>query len=199
MCCTWLTGNTGCKNVAKNRHLHTIAQLCRAVSSHLRHIATGGKNMLNSNMSSTCLHNLANFDPLTAEICWRVWGAPANFNRFHVLPSLLQRWHSPEASETSRDVWPSPGLVHYIYTFLGALAPWQNFAWYNIHFTSKSCILLYWQRYCTALHQRTSAKLCSMVQGMELRNFRRGRHLYSAGRPSCWASADVLVSSFFLA
>ena len=28
---------------------------------------------------------------------------------------------------------------------------------------------------------------------MELRNFRRGRHLYSAGRPSRWASAHILV------
>ena len=28
---------------------------------------------------------------------------------------------------------------------------------------------------------------------MELRNFRRRRHLYSAGRPSRWASAHILV------
>jgi len=116
MCCTRLTGNAGCKNGAKNRHLRTIAQLYR----HLRHIATVGKNMLNSNMSSTCPHNMANFGPLTAEICWRVWGAPANFNTFRVLPSLLQRWHSPEASQTSRDVWPSPELVHHIYIFGGS-------------------------------------------------------------------------------
>jgi len=32
MCCVQLTGNTGCKNDAKNRHLGTIAQLYRAVS-----------------------------------------------------------------------------------------------------------------------------------------------------------------------
>jgi len=25
---------------------------------------------------------MVNFGPLTAEICWRVWGAPANFNGF---------------------------------------------------------------------------------------------------------------------
>ena len=30
---------------------------------------------------------------------------------------------------------------------------------------------------------------------MELRNFRRGRHLYSAGRPSRWASAHILVDA----
>jgi len=33
---------------------------------------------------------------------------------------------------------------------------------------------------------------------MELRNFRRGRHLYSAGWPSRWASAHILVSVLFL-
>ena len=26
---------------------------------------------------------------LTAEICWRVWGTPANFNGFRVLAALL--------------------------------------------------------------------------------------------------------------
>ena len=41
------------------------------------------------------------------------------------------------------------------------------------------------------------AKLCGVVQGMELRNFRRGRHLYSAGRPSRWASAHILVFILF--
>ena len=43
MCCTRLTENTGSKKVAKNRHLHTIAQLCRAISSQLRHVSTNGK------------------------------------------------------------------------------------------------------------------------------------------------------------
>jgi len=44
-----------------------------------------------------------------------------------------------------------------IYTFSGALAPWRNFAMCKIHFTSsKSCVLVYWQRYCTALQQPAS-------------------------------------------
>ena len=53
-----------------------------------------------------------------------------------------------------------------IYTFLGALAQ-RNFAPCKIQFTSGSCILLYWQHYCTALQQRASAKLSSIIQGME--------------------------------
>jgi len=84
-----------------------------------------------------------------------------------------------------------------IYTFLGALASYRNYASCKIHFASKSCVLLYWQRYCTAFEQRPSAKFCGMVQEMELRNFRRGRYLYSAGRPSRWASAHILVYHLF--
>ena len=32
---------------------------------------------------------MVNFGPLTAEIRWRVWGTPANFNGFLVLAALL--------------------------------------------------------------------------------------------------------------
>jgi len=35
----------------KNRHLGTIAQLCRIISSQLRHVSTIGKNLLNSNVA----------------------------------------------------------------------------------------------------------------------------------------------------
>jgi len=63
---------------------------------------------------------MANFGPLTAEIGSGVWGTPANFNGFLVLPSLLQRRRSPEANRTLHDVWPSLGLVHYIYIFGGS-------------------------------------------------------------------------------
>ena len=60
---------------------------------------------------------------------------------------------------------------------------------------SKSCVFVYWQRSCTALQQRASAKLCGVVQVMELPNFRRGRRLYSRGRPSRWASAHIVVQN----
>jgi len=84
-----LAENTGCKNVAKNRHLGTIAQLCRAISLQLRHVSTTGKNLLSSNISSRCPHNIVNFGPLAAEIDPVVWGIPANFNGFRVLAALL--------------------------------------------------------------------------------------------------------------
>ena len=43
MCCTRLAENKDAKKVAKNRHLGTITQLCRAMSPQLRHVSTVGK------------------------------------------------------------------------------------------------------------------------------------------------------------
>jgi len=83
MCCTRLAEIQD----AKNRHFGTIGQLYWAVSSQLRHVST--KNLLNIDTSSTYPHNMVNFGLLTAEIRWRVWGTPANFNGFRVLAALL--------------------------------------------------------------------------------------------------------------
>jgi len=188
-CCTRLAENTQRKKIAKNRQLGTIAQL--VVLYFRKHVSTIGKNLLNSNISSTCPHNMLNFGPLTAEIDSGVWGTPANFNGFRVLPSLLQRCRSPEANQTLLDVSPSPALVHYVYIFGGScpdgILPGAKFTYVQVLRSPMSAALL---------QQRASAKLCGVVHGLELRNFRRRRHLYSAGRLSRWASAHILVSLF---
>ena len=44
--CTRLAANAGPKEVAKNRHLGTIAQLCRAICSQLWHVSTIGKKLV---------------------------------------------------------------------------------------------------------------------------------------------------------
>jgi len=165
------------------------------VSSQLRHISTSGKNLLNSNISSKRPHNVVNFGPLTAEICWRVWGTPANFNGFRVLASLLQRRRSPEANQTLHDVWPSLGLVRYIYTFgdccsLTEFCPVQNSLYVQV---LRSLLL-------TALLHGTPAAGVSQTLRRGTRNgtteLSQRRHLYSAGRPLRWASAHI--SSLFL-
>jgi len=55
----------------------------------MAHIDNWKKNLLSSNISSTCPHNMVNFGPLAAEIGPVVWGALANFNGFRVLAALL--------------------------------------------------------------------------------------------------------------
>jgi len=62
------------------------------------------KNLLNSNISSTRSFNMMNLGQLMAEISWRVWGTPANFNGFRVLAALLHRRRSMEVNQTLHDV-----------------------------------------------------------------------------------------------
>jgi len=95
MCCTQLAENTGRKKVAKNRHLGTIAQLCQAISSQLRHISTTGKNLLSSSMSFRCppqygehgeLRPTSGWDPLAS------LGHPTKFQLVSRLGSVTA-WH----------------------------------------------------------------------------------------------------------
>ena len=65
---------------------------------------------------------MVNFGPLTAEIVSGIWGTPANFNGFRVLPSLLQRRRSPETNQTCTMFGRLLGC-YIIYTLLAALAP----------------------------------------------------------------------------
>jgi len=76
---------------------------------------------------------MVNVGPLTAEIYWRVWGTPANFNGFRVLAAYVTARHSSSGRQPN----------------------------------------------CEALNT--------------------GRHLYSAGRPSRWALAHILLELFSLA
>jgi len=88
-CCTQLAENIGRKNDAKKsppgHHRTTLSGYIFATKSCI----DNRKKFLSSDMSSTCPRNMVNFGLLTAEICWRVWGTPANFNGFRVLPTLL--------------------------------------------------------------------------------------------------------------
>ena len=88
-CCTRLAENTGRKKVAKNRHLGTIAQLCRAISAQLRHVSTIGKKLVKQQYVLHMSPQYGDFGLLAAEIDPVVWGTPANFNWFRVLAALL--------------------------------------------------------------------------------------------------------------
>ena len=79
----------GGKKSPKIYHLGTIAQLCRAISSQLRHVSTMGKKPVNSNISPTCPHSMVKFGPLVAKIGMLVSGTPATFSGFRFLAALL--------------------------------------------------------------------------------------------------------------
>jgi len=117
-----------------------------------------------------------------------------------LLPSLLQGRRSLEANQTLHDVRLS--LRYYtIYTFSEALAPDRILP--SAIFTLRpSLAFSYIVSYCTYVgvtarhsssgHQSNFAAWYK--EWNKLPNFRRGRHLYSAGRPSRWASAVILVT-----
>ena len=128
MCCTQLAENAGSKKVAKNRHLGTIPQLCRAISLQLSYVSTIGKNLLSSNISPTCPHNMVNFGSLAAEIVSLVWGTPGNFNGFRVLAALLHGTLVVGVSQTAAlnrgrhvylEGWPSRWALAHISSHLG--------------------------------------------------------------------------------
>ena len=121
---------------------------------------------MNSDISSTCAHSMVNFGPLTAEIGWRLRGTPADFNGFCVLASLLHRRGSAEVIQTLHDVWPSPGLVHYIY-ICGGCCPLMKFC----QVQNSLCVKVLRSPISAALlhgtRETTSGKLCGVVSSYD--------------------------------
>jgi len=124
--------------------------------------------------------------PLAAEIGPVVWGTPANFNGFCVLAAYC----SDVAQRKPTKLCTVFG--HYLgwyttYTFSGVLTPLWNFARCKIHFPS---LALSYFGSVTARH--SSSRRPPNFAALSI-----GRHLYSAGRPSRWALAHILVNIEF--
>ena len=97
-CCLRLAGNAGPKKLPKNRHLGTIAQICRAISSQLRHVSTIGKKTAKQQY---ILHMTAQYGELRPTSGWdplASCGHPCKFKRFSRLGSVTAR-HSSSGHE----------------------------------------------------------------------------------------------------
>jgi len=183
MYCTRLAGNAGRKNHQKSPPVHHHTILSGYIFATKARI-DNRKNLLISNISSICPHNMVNFSQLAAEICSLVCGTPANFNGFRVLASLLQRRRATEANQTFHNVWPLPGLVDYIYIFGGCCSVTEFCQVQN-----SLCVV---QVLRTPIGSVT-ARQSSSGREPNFSALSTGRHLYSAGRPSGWALAHILV------
>jgi len=132
-----------------------------------------------------CLHNMVNFSPLTAEIiCW-LWGTPANFNGLRVLAWLLHRSLSggqPNFAWCLDVSWAGTLYVR----FWGLLPP-KGILPYAIFTLGPSLVFSY-------IGGITALQSSSGWQP-NFAALSRGCHLYSAGRPSRWASAHIPVLS----
>jgi len=100
MCCTRLAQNTGRKSRQKSpsgHHLRTLSGYIFAIEARI----DNRKNLLSSNMSSRCPHNMVNFGPLAAEIVSLVWGTP-KFQPVSRLGSITARHVVVGVSQTLR-------------------------------------------------------------------------------------------------
>jgi len=100
MCCSRLAANTGRKRVAKNRHLGTIAQLCRAISSQLRHISTIGKKLVKQQYLLYMSPENRELRPTRGWDRFVSLGHPSKLQRVSRLGSVTAR-HSMGVSQTA--------------------------------------------------------------------------------------------------
>jgi len=84
-----LAGNAGPNKSLKIAHLGTVAQSLSGYIFTTKACIDNRKKRVKQQYLPTCSDNMVNFGPLAPEICWRVWGTPANFNGFRVLAALL--------------------------------------------------------------------------------------------------------------
>jgi len=114
-----LSANLRCRSETRRTRLTEYAARKKSPSAHHRttlsgyifatkaHIDNRKKNLLSSNVSSRCPHNMVNFGLLAAEIGPVVWGTPADFKGFRVLAALLHGSQVVGVSQTLRH-WAPP-------------------------------------------------------------------------------------------
>ena len=113
---------------------------------------------------------MVNFGPLGAEIISLVWGTSANFNRFRVLASLLQRRRSTKPTKLGTMFGHLLGW-YTIYTFLMELLPPDGIL-PHVKFTMHPSVAFLYIGSATAWHSHSRHQPnCGVVQGMELLNF----------------------------
>jgi len=169
----------------KNRHLGTIAQLWPAVSSQLRHVSTIGKKLVKQQYLP---HMSPQYGKLRPTNSWDWFGClrhPSNFNGFRILPSLLQRHHSPEANQTLLNVWPSPVLVHYICIF-GGFRLSQNSLYVQVLCSPILAALLH-DTWAAGISQSASWYKKWNYATFTPHHFQQRAPPIFRGRPSCWA------------
>jgi len=118
MCCMRLAGNAGRKKIAKNSpsaHHRTTLSGSIATKAHI--------DNRKQNISPTCPHNMMNFGPLAAEICWRLWGTQ-QISAFCFLAALL---HGTLVVGVGQTLWRSTEGATYIWQGSHHVGHWPTF------------------------------------------------------------------------
>jgi len=135
-------------------------------------LSTIGENWSKSNISPTCPHNMVNFGPLAAEIGSLVWGTPANFNGFTRF-GIVTAATSPNESQPNLARCLAVSWAGALYIF-GGCCPVTEFCQVR-------------NSLCAQVLRsvgRVTARHSSSGRQPSFAALSRGRHLYSAGRPS---------------
>jgi len=152
MCCTRLAENTGRKKSPKIRHLRTVSQLCRAVFSQLRQWVS----RLGDFTASTSLNR---GQPNFARCVAISWAGTLYIHFRGLLPrnGIFSGVAYRQYMCFVFDIHVYFKLFLRVFTHVNVSG--RSVLLFNklmmmrckIHFAPKSCVVLYWQRYCTAL------------------------------------------------
>jgi len=122
---------------------------------------------------------MVNFGPPPAEIGWRVWGTPANVNRFRVLASL----YCTDVVQPNFARCLSVSCAGTLCIHFRGYCPLTEFC----QVQNSLSVQMLRSPILTALPHDTRA--------VDVRQTLRHSAVYFAGRPSRWASAHILVLS----
>jgi len=159
------------KKSPKIRHLRTIAQLC-TISLQLRHVSTVGNKLVKQQYLLHMFSQYGELRPISGWDRFTTLGHPSKFQwvsglGFVTAPTSLNGGQ-PHFARCLAVSWAGA-----LYIYFREFLPPNG---------------IYLQRYCMSLEYTGRQP--------NFAAFSRGRHLYSAGRPSRWASAHILVNKF---
>ena len=124
------------QKLAKNRHLGAIAQICRAISSQLRHVLTIGKKLLSSNISPTCPPQYCALRPTSGWDRSGSLGHPSSFQRLSRVGIVTARQSSSQRQPNFAALRQRAPLMFGRATITLGIGP--HSIWVKVCFTSHS-------------------------------------------------------------
>jgi len=178
MCCMCLAENTGCKKSPSVHHCTTSSGYIFASKACIDNQKKSVKQHL--------LHRSSQYGKFRPTSGWDrllSFGHPSKFQEVSRLGFVTVATALNGNQPNFARYWD--WYTIYIH-FWGLLSPNGILPGAKFTFVSKSCVLLFWQCYCTALKQWLSDKLrCGtrngIIERLLLIIFNKGRHLYSEG------------------
>jgi len=191
MCCTWLTENAGLKN---RQNFAIWASSHNFVGLYLRNQGMYQQSEKKLVKQQYLHHTSWQYGELQPTNGWDRFRSFGHLNKFQRVSHLAFVTTSlTGTNQTLHNVSPSPGLVLYIYIF-GGSCPDRILS--GAKFTLRPSLAFVCLGSVTAQHSssRHQPNFTASYKEWNYGTFtERGHHLYSAGRPSCWALAHILV------